>query len=100
MFWQKKLACMFTTSDYQCHHFRHYSTRVDQQSLVLVDCQKVIYTNSSNNNSLSNHRFILEFITGLEKEFASTANTVTRTVGKLMPSSNVDYGRRCALCQM
>ncbi|KAI8055286.1 hypothetical protein BDF22DRAFT_377602 [Syncephalis plumigaleata] len=41
-----------------------------------------------------------EFITGLEKEFASTANTVTRTVGKLTPSSNVDYEHRCALCQI
>ncbi|KAI9598063.1 hypothetical protein BDF19DRAFT_411404 [Syncephalis fuscata] len=36
----------------------------------------------------------------IRARFVSTANTVTRTVGKLTPSANVDYERRCALCRM
>ncbi|RKP07901.1 hypothetical protein THASP1DRAFT_30279 [Thamnocephalis sphaerospora] len=44
-------------------------------------------------------RLSQDFIVGLERDFPATANTVTRTVGKLTPSAALDPTRRCPLCQ-
>ncbi|KAI8088967.1 uncharacterized protein BX664DRAFT_262685 [Halteromyces radiatus] len=45
-------------------------------------------------------RLTEDFIVGLDRDFPSTVSTISRTASKLTPHSNIDYSKKCAICQM
>ncbi|CAO3637427.1 unnamed protein product [Cunninghamella blakesleeana] len=45
-------------------------------------------------------RLTEDFIVNLDRDFPSTVSTISRTASKLVPNSNVDYSKTCAICQM
>ncbi|CAO3648699.1 unnamed protein product [Cunninghamella echinulata] len=45
-------------------------------------------------------RLTEDFIVNLDRDFPSTVSTISRTASKLVPSSNVDYSKACAICHM